>query len=152
MKPGVVAVQAQQLLVIALLDDAPLIQHEDAVALAHRAQTVGDNEYAAALANARHIVLKQAFGFVVQSAGGFIEDQNTRFGGQRTGNGQALALAAGEVAALFADRGVVALGQFENKIVGAGQLSRGDHLVHGQRGIGQSDVLAHAAGKKHAVL
>ena len=35
-QPGVVAAQAQQLLVIALLDDAPLIQHEDAV-MANRA-------------------------------------------------------------------------------------------------------------------
>lgn len=31
MQPGVASAQAQQLLMIALLDDEPLIQHEDAV-------------------------------------------------------------------------------------------------------------------------
>ncbi len=43
---------------------------------------------------------------------------------QRAGDGDALALAAGEVAAVFADQGVVALRHFQDELVRAGEFAR----------------------------
>ena len=67
-----------------------------------------------------------ALALVVERAGRLVEDQDARIGDQRAGDGDALALAARQAAAALADDGVVALGQLEDEVVGAGELRRRD--------------------------
>lgn len=52
------------------------------------------------------------FGFGVEGAGGFIEDEQFRFMIECSCQADALALAAGEADAAFTDEGVEARGQF----------------------------------------
>ena len=47
----------------------------------------------------------------IEGAGGFVEDENRRLGGQGAGNAEALALAAGEVVSPFIQDRVVFLWQ-----------------------------------------
>jgi hypothetical protein len=149
---GIVPTQVDEVIVTPLLHDPSLFDDDDAVGPSHRAEAVGDDEDGTPLGDSGHIVLDDAFRFVVQGAGGFVENENARVGDQRSGNGDMLALAAGERAALLADQGVVAFGQFEDEVVGARQLSRLHDGVHLQRGVGQGDVLAHAAVKQRVLL
>lgn len=102
--------------------DLPFVHGDDAVRHAYGGQAVGDDEYGAVAADGLHVLHNGAFGFVVERAGGFVENQDARVADQGAGDGDALALAAGQAGALFADFGVVAFGKFHNKVVGAGEL------------------------------
>ena len=64
---------------------APL-HHNDAAGVAHRRQPMRDDHHGTPLANGPHIVLDDALGFIVERAGGLIEDQEARVGHQRSGN------------------------------------------------------------------
>ena len=132
--------------------DAPLVQHYDAIGVAHRAQTVGDDEHGAALADVRHVALNDGLAFVVESAGGFVQNQDARVGKQGACDGDALALASAQGASLFAHDGVVALGQFAHEVVRTGQLGRPDDRLYGRARIGYGNVLAHAAVEQQVLL
>lgn len=85
-----------QLFVFAGFHDPPLVHDQNAVAIPDGRQTVGDNECGTAFFNRLHIAPDEFFGFVIKSRGGFIEDQQTRIGNERPGNGNPLPLAAGQ--------------------------------------------------------
>src|SRR5215218_5338960 len=57
------ALEAQEGGMVAVLDDASVIEDQDAVELAHRRQTVGDDQRRAATHQAMHGVLDQGLGF-----------------------------------------------------------------------------------------
>ncbi len=88
------AVARQQFSVPAGFDDAPAVQHENAVGAFHRRQTVCDHQRGARAHEFLQCRLDVAFRFAVQSGGGFIEDQQRRILEQRAGDGDALPLAA----------------------------------------------------------
>src|SRR6266536_6058735 len=62
---SVAAALAQQLLVPAGLDHGAILDHENAVGMHDRLQTVGNNQRGAALAQAAHGILDLALGFAV---------------------------------------------------------------------------------------
>ena len=95
---------------------------DDAVALPHRRQAVGDDDHGAPLRDARQVILDDLFAFGVQRRGRFVEDQDTRIVDQRAGNGDALALAARQVAAALVDDRVIAVGELEDELMCASQL------------------------------
>jgi len=64
------------------------------------------------MANLPHVVLNDLFRFVVERAGGFVENQDARVGDQGAGDGDALALSARQACAVFSDFSVVAFRQF----------------------------------------
>ena len=66
-----------------------------------------------------HVGLDDALALVVERAGRLVEDQDRRVGGERPGDGDALALAARQVGAALLDHRVVALGQLGDELVGA---------------------------------
>ena len=92
-------------------DDAAFVHHDDAVGMAHGREAVGNDEHAAALADVRHVALHDGLRFVVERAGGFVQDEDAGVGEQGARNGNALALATRETAALFAHHSVVAIGE-----------------------------------------
>lgn len=149
---GVLAVLLQELFVTPLLHDLSLFDDDNTVGPSHCTEAVDDDEDGVPLRDSGHVVLDDAFRFVVQRTGGFVEDENARVGDQRAGDGDTLALAAGQCAALLADQGVVTFGQFEDEVVGAGQFGRLHDRAHLQGGVGQGDVLAHAAVKQRILL
>ena len=105
----------QQLCMTALLDNLAPIQHHDPVGVPYRREAMGDDDDRAPLADRFHVVLDDALRLVVQGAGGFIENQDARVADQRPGDGDALALVAGESRTVFADERVVAFRQFEKR-------------------------------------
>ncbi len=104
---GVAAAAAQQLLVAAGLDDLARLDHQDAVRVHDGGEPVRDHDGGAALAELGDRLLHVPLGFGIERGGRFIEQDDGRVLDQRARDGDALALAAGELGAVLADRRVV---------------------------------------------
>ena len=100
----------------------------DQVRVHHRRQAMGDDHGGAPAHEFAEGRLHLAFGFRVQGRGRLVEQQDGGVLERRPGDGQALALAAGKLDALFADHGVVALGKGADERVGGGVTGGGDDL------------------------
>ena len=111
-----------------------------------------DDEDGAALGDLAHVLLDDALALVVERARGLIEDQDARVGHQGARNGDPLALPPGERSAPLAHRGVVALGQLQNEVMGAGERGSSDHALHGNGWIDERDVVAHRSVEQHVLL
>src|SRR6266487_4374246 len=70
---SVAAALAQQLLVPAGFDDRAALDHENAIGVHDRLQTMGDDQRDAALAQAAHGILDPALGFAVERCGRLVE-------------------------------------------------------------------------------
>lgn len=75
---------------------------------------MGDGDGGAVACDAVQGGLHDAFASHVNGAGGFIEDEDFGFADDAAGDGDALALAAGELGACISYLGVVALGGDES--------------------------------------
>ncbi len=111
--------------------------------LAHRAQPMGNHHDRPSLGNRRHIPLNHRFGLIVQRAGRLVENQNAGVRDQGPRDGNPLALPARQGTAVLTNHRVVAVRQFQDKLMGTGQLRRLNHLFHRQAGIGQRDIAPH---------
>ena len=96
--------------------------------------------------------LDHGFGFGVERAGGFVEDEDARLGQQGAGDGQPLALAAGELDAALADDGVVGFGEALGELVDAGGAAGKEKLLLGGVGAREHDVLADGAVEEKRLL
>ena len=92
---GVAAAAAQQIVVLAALDDLAGLDHQNGVGVHDGVQAVGDDDGGAALAEMLDRLLHGLFGFRIQRGGGFIQQDDRRVLDQRTRDRDALALAAG---------------------------------------------------------
>ncbi len=88
----------------------------------------------------------------IQRGGRFIEQDDRRVLHQRAGNGDALALAAGELRAVLADRRIVAAREAHDEIVSAGGLCRCDDFGVGRARFAEGDVLANGVAEQIDVL
>src|SRR6202048_1373595 len=123
---GIAPTGADQLVMRAVLDEAAALNGHDAIAGAHGREAVRDDEDGAALGDLAHVLLDDALALVVGPARGLIEDQDAWVGHQGAGNGDALALPAGERSAALAHGRVVALGQLQDEVMGTGERGSGD--------------------------
>ena len=105
---AVAAVEDVECLVGSALDDVPLLDDQDLVGAADGGEAVRDDEGRPALHEEVEAGLDQGFGLGVERAGGFVEDEDAGVGEDGAGDGETLALAAGELDAALADDGVVA--------------------------------------------
>ena len=101
---GIEAVFCQQFIMGPLFDDAAVVDDDDVVGIADRAQAVGDDDGRAAFHEAVQGSLDDLFAFRIESRRRFIEDEDARVLEDGPGNGDALALAAGQGAAAVATR------------------------------------------------
>ena len=81
-----------------------------------------------------------------------VQQQDRRIPQERAGNGDALALAAGEADAALADDGVVALRQAGNETVGVGRPCGGFHFGVARVRLAEADVLRRRAVEQVRVL
>ena len=125
---------------------------DDAVGATHGGEAVRDNDDGAPLGDLDHVVLDDALAFVVERTGRLVEDQNARIGDQRARDRDALALAARQAVAAFADGSVVAFRHFQDEFVRAGKLRRGDDALDRHRRIGERDIVADRAVEQHVLL
>ena len=63
---------------ISVLDDATTIDGYDTVGVSHGRHSVRDDNDSAIFGNRPHALLDDSLAFIVQRAGGFIEDQDAR--------------------------------------------------------------------------
>ncbi len=129
----------------ALFGDPTVLDDQNALAPAYGAEPVGDDEHGASLADAVHVLLNDKLRFIVQSAGGFVQNQNFRLRDQCPGDSDALPLTARQIAAVLTDRRIVALRHLYNEVVSAGHLRRPYDSLHIHTGIAEGNVVAHRA-------
>ena len=106
------------------LDQPPVDHADDDVAVSHRRQAMGDDENRAVLHDLPHIALDDPFALIIEGRGRLVEDQDRRIGRKRAGDGDALALAAGEVGPALLDHRVIAQRKLADELVGPGEARR----------------------------
>ncbi len=77
--------------------DAPFVEHQDAVGIPKRAQTVGDEDRGAVIAGQAQGALDASFTDVVERAGSLVENQDGCLLEQDARDGEALTLTPGKV-------------------------------------------------------
>ena len=142
-------------------DDAPLAQHDDAVGAANGGKPVGDDKRCPRAPARFQRPLQQLFAVVIEGGGGLVEDKNGRPFVEGAGDGQPLALAAGQGTAVVAQGLVVAGGQIANELLGLGGGSSSGHggkrfgpelVITETLGPGVGDVLGDGAGEELGFL
>jgi hypothetical protein len=101
----------EKLPVGALLDDLPSVDDYDPTGVTNRAEPMGDDEARAPLHEPEHCFLDVGFRPGVDTAGGFVEDQDGRAGKSRPGNGKELSVPLAQVGSLFGKQGLIPFGQ-----------------------------------------
>ncbi len=142
---------------IAFLDDAALVEHDQPVHCGDGRQTVRDGHHRLALHQAIEALLDRGFDFAVERAGGFIEQQDGGVFEHNSRDGNPLPLAAAQLDSALADVGSVAgaphrIAQHDDEVVRLGALRRGLHL--GIPGIGPAvaDIVADGSMQKRRIL
>ena len=146
------AVARDQLGVGAGFDRRAVFDHENPVRANNRLQAVRDDDRGAAGLESLQRLLHLALGFGVQRRRRLVEQQDRRVLENRARDGDALALAAGELRALFADVGVVAVGELQDEVVSMRLARRRLDLVIGGAGLAERDVVADRAAKQKDIL
>ena len=111
----------------AIFNDTAVFDRHNAIAVTYRGTPVGDDDDGTTIGNIAHIGLNDALTLVIERAGGFIEDQNTRAGDQRARNGDALPLPARKIGATLLDHRIIAERHAGDELVGPGEPGRRDH-------------------------
>ena len=134
----------------AAIDDAAALHHQDLVAIADRAEAVGDDDAGAAgAADAVHDML---LGLGVHRAGRLIQNQHARLHGQGTRDRQTLTFAAAEIGAAAGQFGAVTIRTRGDEVVRGGALSSLYHLFLRQSAVPQRDVVANRAAEQADIL
>ena len=139
----VAAAGEDQLLVRADLDDAPAVEDDDLVRVAHGREPVRDRDRRPPLREPVERLLHESLRLVVERARRLVEHEDRRVAQHRARDRDALLLAAGEAVAALADDGVVALGQRRDHVMDARRLRRGLDLLVGRVRLREAEVLAH---------
>ena len=84
--------------------------------------------------------------------GRFVENKDARIAHDGTRNRDALLLATGELATLFADAGVVAVGPGDDELVGVGRACCRDDLVRAGLGLRVPDIVGDGTVEQELVL
>ena len=127
------AVALDQFVVAAAFHDPAVVENEDAVGMADGGETVGDDQAGAAVHEPFERFVDEALALGIEGGGGLVEQENARIGEDGAGDGDALALAAGELGAARADEGFVTLRQGGDEVVGV-------RLFRGRAWISSSDA------------
>ena len=149
---GVDALQRNKLVVGAGLNDRTVLDHVDAMSVAHRAEAVGNQDGGAPTFNRLQAALDCGFGFVVDARRGFVEDQDWRILEHRPRDRNALTLPARELLTALADDGVIAFGKGANELIGFCDACRLDDVGFRRVGGAVRNVLGDGAVKEKHVL
>src|SRR4029077_9728459 len=143
---------SDQRVVGAVLDQAAVLERNDAIQRPHGREPMRDDQNRPPLCDLLHVLLDDTLALIVEGARRLIEDQNARVGDERAGNGDALSLATREGRAALADDRVVAFGQLEDEFVRPRKACRRDDALHRHRWVGERDILADRAVEQHVLL
>jgi hypothetical protein len=136
----------------AAVQDVPALQLDDGPADREQQLAVGDEDDGSVPREIAQHSPQAEGGFVIEAACRFVEQQHRRIAQQGAGNGDALALAGGQLAAGLADGGAVAVGEVDDQLVDAGKRRRADYFLVRRFGQAVRDVVADGAGEKDTFL
>ena len=134
----------------ALGDDAVVAEEDDAVAGRQQRRARGDDDRGGAVAQAPDARGDARLGHRVDRRRRLVQHQDGRGGRERAGQGDALALPAGERPAALADLAVEAAGDRADGLVGAARVEDRGQVVHGPGR--RQDVVADGAGEERRVV
>ena len=137
---------------VPIVGEPAAVEDGDAVGELEGGAAVGDEQGGAA----RHDLAQRLVDLVldagVDGGGGVVQEEQPGVGEDGAGEGDALALAAGEGEAVLADGGVVPVGQRGDEAVGLGGAGGLLDLLLGGVGVAVGDVGADGVGEEEAVL
>ena len=136
----------------ALVDDVAVVEHDDAIGKMQRRHAVRDQQGGSVGEHGTQVVVDRFLGPRVDRTRGVIEDEHGRIGKDRPGEGDPLALTAGQRESAFADDGVVAGWQRGDEVVRLGRASRGLDLRVARIRTAVGDVGADRLGEQEALL
>ena len=117
-----------------------------------RAQAMSNDKGGAAPYEAFHGLYDSGFGFHIDGAGRFIQNEDRSVLQESPRHRDALALAAGKAHATFSHQGFISLRQANDKIVGIGRLGGCYNFCFAGARSGVSNVLSDAGGEQHGLL
>ncbi len=132
--------------------DAAVVEDDDVVGVADGFEAVGDEQAGAAPSGGQEFPGDAGLGAFVHGAGGLVEEEDRGVGEQGAGQGEALALAAGEGGAAFADHRVVPVGEPGQLLVDAGGAGGLVELGRGGGGAGEAEVVGDGGAEEVGVL
>ena len=144
---GVQAVLFQQILMGSPFSDPLAVDDDDLIGIPDGGKPVGDGDGGAVPGELLQAFLDVALTFIVQGAGGLIQDQDRRIFKEYPGNGDPLLLAAGKPCASLAHKGVVAVGKLHDEIMDAGLFGGGNDLLVGGPWFSVGDVFTDGAAE-----
>ena len=104
----------------ALLGYPLLGKHNDLVCVADRGKAVRNGEHGAALSQPLERLLHEPFRFIVERAGGLVQNQDGRIFEEHPCDRDALFLPAGETHTAFPDKGIVAVRRGADEVMRTG--------------------------------
>ena len=127
-EPPVQPALGHQLRMGALLDDAAVLYHQDLVGVLDGGQPVGDGEDGLSFRQGGQGLLDQVLILRVREGGGLVQNHDGRVLQNRPGDGDALALAAGEGGAPLPDHRVIPIWQGHDEVMAAGSFTQGSTI------------------------
>src|SRR5215467_575529 len=143
---------AQQLVVASRFNDRSILDDEDAISIDDGMQAVRDHDRRSPLTEVLDRALNLPLGFGIERSRRLVEQDDRRVLEQGACNGDALALAAGELQAVLADWGVVPAGERRDEVVRISGLGGDDDLGLARAQTPERDILAHRAAKQENIL
>ena len=98
------------------------------------------------------ILADDRFAVGVESACGFIENEQTGIGDQRPRDGETLLLPTREIGSIFFEHRFQAAGKPLDELLGSGDASGGSNLLDARIRLGCRDIVTHGSAKEEAVL
>src|SRR5271165_2116091 len=146
------AAHRQKLAVAAALDYTAAIDNTNFVGLRHRRQAVGDDDRGAALAQRAQRLLDRLLGLGIERRSRFVEEDEWGVLEKGAGDGDALALPAGELHAVLAARRVVPALESHDEVVRISRLGGGDDFLLARAWPAHRDVVAHRTLEQKILL
>ena len=141
-----------QLLMRPDIDDLALLHDQDLIAIDQGGEAVGDDDHGPPAGDAQQVGIDHRFALRIEGAGGLVEDQDARIVDERPRNGEALALAAGEIGRALLDIGLVAIGHALDEFLGAGKPRSLHSIGEREPGAARDDVVPDRAAEQEVLL
>src|SRR6266567_2893435 len=149
---AVEAAALNQFLMGAAFNDAAAVEDQNQIGVLNGGKALRDDERRSPFAEAAHGLPDEPLGLRVHAGGCVVEDENARVHQEGAGDRQALALAAAQRNAAFANDGVVAVLQLGNELVGLGGAGATLDFFAGRGGFAVGDVFRHAGAEEEGFL
>ena len=133
-------------------DDAPAVHHDDAVGVHDRAHALGDDDHGRLGGLALERGAQPRVGLEVERREAVVEDVDLGPLHERAGDGESLALAAGDVRAALRDRRLETLGHLGDELLALRDFERVPELVVGRVLLAVAQVARDGAAEQERLL